>query len=589
MGVILSSGYSHFGAAGQWRDAGTRYDPLSNGRRNDLRDRLLVTVSPEFTEVLPNIPNPRSVNHLRAADCTYVMYGGPTPNFWRVLARYGLERVIAMDFGHFWDTIPGDGFASRWRPRPGVTEADLAAYRQGVEDLGFLFGLLLEYTDYFPVNEFWDENKVSLQSDGDWKLGWYGHYRAKPNAYRFLAKQVGTRIAARYPTDAVYMDVHTNLDLIAQDYEAGVPGAGMARESVLYNGEGILETQRHGGIVCSEGISRCLYAGLTDLDYGTWYARGTPSELPILPDYDLLKIHPLAHGTGMGYNPSAFFAEKAANALFGDAGGSLAPPEFYQYLAATIAHGHMAILGYNYFPPPARLLQYYCLLHGLQQEYLTDTVVDIRRHDGMRFVSTSEMLKHGGIEQGRIKITYSRGLQVYVNYHRQQPWELELDGRQWVLPPDGWIAEQPGRLLAFSALVGGRRLDYVSCPAYLYLNSNGEPQTFGGLTVKGAVFVKRSPEGLQVTPCGDLGSWRLVPTEGFPFWQDRAWPEPPADRGCGEITLDLAALLPGCEPAQATVTGRGREGQAAAVKSRRQGNLLILSPAADWLDCLVKP
>ena len=41
-------------------NGGTRYIPLTNGKRNDCFERFFVTVSPRYEEVLPMIPNPVS-------------------------------------------------------------------------------------------------------------------------------------------------------------------------------------------------------------------------------------------------------------------------------------------------------------------------------------------------------------------------------------------------------------------------------------------------------------------------------------------------------------------------------------------------
>lgn len=41
-------------------NGGSRYLPKTDGQRNDCFERLFLTVSPRFEEVLPNIPNPKS-------------------------------------------------------------------------------------------------------------------------------------------------------------------------------------------------------------------------------------------------------------------------------------------------------------------------------------------------------------------------------------------------------------------------------------------------------------------------------------------------------------------------------------------------
>ncbi len=521
-------------------DGGTLYLPLTDGMRNPVRDRLALTVSPVFEDVLPNVCNPPSARREEAAKYLYYMGDGPQPKFWAALKGLGLDHVMAMHFGGIWWQRGGEGFSMRHRPRPEMSEADLAEYREQVKANGFPFGLLVEYTDFFPCNEYWDPNLLSLTSVGAWGPAWYGHFSTKPNAYAELANRVGTLIRSKYPTDAVYLDVHTNVGLQAKDYEVGVPGAGKAAATVLHNGEGILEVGRQHGIVCSEGIYRWLYAGLTDMDYATWWvAPGEhAADKPLLPDFDLLKIHPYAHGTGMSYSPAGFFSPEEAAQVFSEAEAPRATPRFYQYVTATIAHGHQAILGYGFRPRPARMLHYYSLLQGLQTEYLTDSVVEVLRHDGTGYVTTSQMLREGGIEQGRIRIGYSRGLQVWVNYHETQSWTVEVDGRLFELPPYGWVAHKPGALLAFSALVGGERLDYVRCPEYVYVNAGGVAREFEGVKTDGALLLRRDGEQLRITRCGDLGRWQQVPGERYPYYSDAVIEAAPKSGGCTVAEVD---------------------------------------------------
>ena len=45
---------------GVTHNGGSRYVPKTDGRRNDCFERLFLTVSPRFEEVLPNVPNPKS-------------------------------------------------------------------------------------------------------------------------------------------------------------------------------------------------------------------------------------------------------------------------------------------------------------------------------------------------------------------------------------------------------------------------------------------------------------------------------------------------------------------------------------------------
>lgn len=524
---------------------GSVYTPLTDGKRRDLHDRIIVTVAPEFEQVLPNVPHPRAKNLDAAAERMYVMSSGPSPVMWQTMKRYGLEHVIAMHFAGVWWRGAGEGFSMRHRPRPEMTIEELATYREEVRALGYDFGVLLEYRDFFPLNEWWDPNLLSLEPGGSWATSWSGHYGSKPSAMPMLAERTAALIEQRYPLDAVYMDTHTNQALTARDYEADVPGAGSGPMQALFNGECILRVRdSHDAIVCSEGIYRWLYAGLSDMDYGTWPIRSVlPSERDILPDFDLLKIHPKNIGTGMGYNPAAFFGRdsEAMAPFYSDPAERLAPDAYYQYLAATIAHGHSPILGYSYFPPMHRMIHYYAMLQGPAQEWLTDTVARIERHDGERFLSTGETIRSDALGTGRIRITYERGMVVCVNYHHEQPWEVAVGGKTYLLPPMGWVAVKGDEIASFSALLDGRRVDYARCRDYTYLSSPEGESSYGGITVDGAVYLLRDGEALRVIPCGQLGKWQSGIGR---FGYDREIVEIPADRGTPVLRVDLREVAP---------------------------------------------
>jgi hypothetical protein len=541
---------------------GTTYEMLTDGRRNPLRERVLVTVSPDFSDTLPNARNPVSPNRDRLAPCMFFMADQLNPTLYRTLKRYGVDRVIATDFAAILVANNyGEGFAGRWRPHPTLTLEQVQEYRRGVQSLGYLFGTYMDFTDFFPGNESWDEAKVTLSSDGDFVDGWWGNYLIKPALMPALVRSVGQKAKEAYPSDCVYLDVHTNRGPQALDFEAGAPGAGIAREQVIANGDCIVEARQAYGSTISEGLNRWMYAGLTDMDYATLITTGIAAEQPPLVDFDLLKIHPFQHGTMMGHHPDRFLSGADQAPLYQDVGRGLGPDGFYKYVSASLAYGHMLILGYWYVPPPARFVHYYALLQGVQSEYLTDTASDIRYHNGTALLSTSQALIEGTQALGRVQVRYSRGLTVSVNCNATQPWVVESGGRTYELPPYGWLIEKPNTILAYSALVQGKRVDFVRCPDYLYLNSGDARVSEGPLEAAGAVWLKREGSSWRLLPCGDLGRWERFPAPGLParFSDYRPTGVPP-DRGCSYIAVDVLALVG--KPAGAIrITARNEAGE----------------------------
>jgi hypothetical protein len=405
----------------------------------------------------------------------------------------------------------------------------------------------------------------------------------------WLVRQVGQRVKEHYAADCVYLDVHTNRGLQAIDFEAGVAGAGMARPQVMGNGDCILEARKWYGSTISEGIYRWLYAGVCDMDYASYFTPTPTSEIPPLVDFDLLKIHPLQHGTMMGYGPSAFFGTAKVGEIYRDPGHGAAVLDFYRYVSASLAYGHMLILGYGYAPPLARFIHYYAVMQGVQREYLTDTANEIRYHNGTDFLTTSRALAEDSQKLGRVRVRYSRGLTVHVNYNAEKPWIVQNDGRTFELPPFGWLILKPGEILAYSALAGGKRVDFVRCPEYIYLNPGDGHASETPIEADGAVWLKRDAAAWRLIPCGNLGTWKVTPIPGLThFCTDQELTGTPADCGCKSIVLDTQALL-GKPAGELSITARDEAGQsvAATTKPTDAGRLEVI-PDAVAVDYLLR-
>ncbi|MBI3923106.1 MAG: hypothetical protein HY318_16925 [Armatimonadetes bacterium] len=581
---------------GLW--GGSLYSPLTNGRRNDLRERVLVTISTEFADTLPNAQNLPSPNREKLAPYMYLMESAFLENFLRTTKRYGVDYIIADSFViPFVSALCVENAFARWRLHPDLPLRRFLKYRKLVkEDLGYLFGSYLCFNDLYFTSEYWDENRIALGADGNWSSYWPGAYTMKDVAMPWLARDVGRKMHKLYPTNNCYMDVTTIHGPYALDYEAGVEGAGIARVQWRALADSIVESRQWAGTIASEGFYRWMYAGLTDMDYATLPTRHVThpaADFPLLVDFDLLKIHPFEHGTMMSYGPSCFLGEKELKELKEDDGCGEAPQAFYRYVSASLAYGHMLMAGYGYIPKLARFLQLYCLMQGVQKEYLTDAVEQIRYHNGKEYLPSSLALRDDSYTVGRVCVRYRRGLRVQVNYNKEQNWLVTVGEAIYDLPPFGWIIDKPGSILAFSALVHGQRVDYVSCPEYVYLNSGGAKAALHGLEVEGAVWLKHEGESWHLIPCGDLGPWEIVydpphlPKQPLRYW-DMQLTEIPDSRGCNRVVIDTAKLL-GKRASDTKVIARADDGKERAAKTKVLDEArLEVFPAGDVVDYRLK-
>ena len=538
-------------------NGGIRYQPRTDGTRNPVFERLFITVSLLFEETLPTIPNPVGLHAKDAVDRLWQESWGPD-DYQKQMARsqrlhtYGIEKLIQCNHEIAWRD-GGESFTLRTRaaPRKGGDGA-LQRYVIHQEDLGWLEGLYSNYTDYAPVNEFWNPDGVQRQSDGNWRSAWPRCWAEKPlKAVEFDAL-LAPQIKQKFHPSSAYTDVQTAVAPWSyNDYDARVPGAGTFAQTFYAYGELLRNDSRvYGGPIFSEGTYHWLYAGLADGNYALAYDGHPLAKEPLMPVFDLYQVHPKECDIGMGWT-----------ANFCNAIPEWQKPEnldlaIDRFLLHTLAYGHIGWLVEEEHGIDRTCRSYY-MLQQVQARYGLKTPTSIAYWDGTQLVSVSEALVR---ELPRVRrqmfIEYPGGLQLWLNDHPTESWPLSLaldrfgigrkEGRQFeshnlVLPPAGWAALTPTHeLYSFSALQGTNRVDYLRSPDYTFLDGRGhwfdtlDAASEGALAIKpfqknqlklthisgAAPFLVRRPYNVQ-GPCAACDAFDA---EGKPLpapeWQD---------------------------------------------------------------------
>ena len=491
---------------------GARYRPTTAGIRNPMHERIFVNVSSDFQEVLPNIPNPDCDTGDIARDCLCNNLGNAGYPFPYALLRkykaYGIDRYIANHHENLWRQ-GGESFTLRDRPAPGIGTAALTDYGAFVRGLGYRFGLYSNYADLAPLNANWDENAVCLNPDGTWRLAWPRTYALKPLRAVELEARYASRIHKRYGTTASCIDVHTALTPWERtDFDAATPGAGMFRTQFdAYATLLLNESKAHEGPAFSEGNYHWFYAGISDGNYATILPFGTGHETPPLVDFDLLKMHTKMADLGMG-SPFCFYGYEGE----WNTGASRLAGSLDRFIVATIAYGHLGYLGESWGFDG--LLKCYYLLQALQQRYVLVPVATIRYFDGSSLLETSEAIAEGALERGQIRTIYQNGLTTWCNLSSNDTWTVEVEGQSYLLPPASFVAYRPDDILAYSAIVNGRRHELVSSPDYLYLDARDGAVVTNVIGAEGAVALK---------PAGPRTWWIIPAVEARNITVALAW------------------------------------------------------------------
>jgi hypothetical protein len=483
---------------------GVRYLPLTDGTRNDCFERFFITVTPRFEETLPTIPNPVSPwKHLTGTGVWRAHGAGDRERdkrHWKNVHRHGMRYIIVTDHETGWRD-GGESFTFRTRAAPGKGgdegQYDYAQFMQ--DELGFVYGPYNNFTDFAPVNEFWDVNLVSRGSDKQLQHAWARCYAPKPARAVEYCELLAPQIEEKFHFSTAYCDVHSCVTPWSRtDYDARVPGAGTFAATFYAYGEiMLLQRQAWDGPVYSEGGKHWLYCGLTDGNYAQDQAYNLPVN-PWLVDFDLLKLHDLCCNFGMG-NLGMFYGRHR------DLGKTRQQIDASvdRFLAATVAFGHPGFLVFEGGFQNA--LRSYYMIQQLAARYTQAPVESIRYVDASgRQWDTSSAVARDVVARSQVVCRYDDGTVTVANGHPSESLQTRVNGRDIVLPPTGYAGwTSDGRINIFSGLVDGHRSDYAETPEYIYIDGRRDE----------ARFERAAGSGLAV--CRKINNgWELIPYEG---------------------------------------------------------------------------
>jgi hypothetical protein len=481
-------------------NGGVRYTPKTDGRRNDLYERFFVTFSPIFEETLPTIPNPPAKRGREAATRLWQESWGPA-NYEREherskkLRAYGIEMLTQCNHEITWRD-GGESFTFREAAAPGKGGDDaLKKYVAAQRSLGWRSGLYTNYTDFAPVNAYWDTSRVMRRPDGNLITAWARCYSPKALFAVEMDRKLAPLIQSKFGTNAAYTDVHTSVSPWDRtDFDARVPGAGTFAATFYAYGELLLHDQDvYDGCCWSEGNHQWLYSGLCTGNYGLTYSNLRLWEYPYLPHFDLLKMHPLSVDIGVPWT-SQFFKGKE---------GWQKPENIVksidQFLAATIAYGHIGWLVEETHGIRQTCRSYY-MLKPLQSRYAMLKPLEIRYGTDHGLISSSQAFLSGDWRKSKIFIRYPGDLRIWVNGNAEESWQIEHQGTAHELPPFGWLAIGADGFYECSESLDGKRYDRASSPECIFVDGRGTWRSFDGVATSGSVAVQRAKEckGLSI-------------------------------------------------------------------------------------------
>ena len=494
-------------------NGGVRYIPKTDGRRNDLYERFFVTFSPIFEETLPTIANPPAKRGREAATRLWQESWGPASydrehERSKKLRAYGIEMLTQCNHEITWRDS-GESFTFREVAAPGKGgDEALKKYVAAQRSFGWRSGLYTNYTDFAPVNAYWDIDRVMRRPNGNLVTAWPRCYSPKALFAVEMDRKLAPLIQSKFGTNAAYTDVHTSVSPWDRtDFDARVPGAGTFAATFYAYGELLLHDQYvYDGHCWSEGNHQWLYSGLCVGNYGLAYSSLRLWEYPYLPHFDLLKMHPLSVDIGVPWT-SQFFAGKE---------GWQKPENIVasidQFLAATIAYGHIGWLVEETYGIRQTCRSYY-MLQPLQSRYAMLKPQEIRYGTDHGLVSSSQAFTSGDWRKSNIFVHYPDDLRIWINGNPEESWGIERQGAMHNLPPFGWLAIGTDGFYECSESIDGKRYDRASSPECIFVDGRGSWRSFDGIATSGSVAVRRAKERKGLSIITVEGVDRLVIAE----------------------------------------------------------------------------
>jgi hypothetical protein len=171
-----------------------------------------------------------------------------------------------------------------------------------------------------------------------------------------------------------------------------------------------------------------------------------------------------------------------------------------RYFARTIAYGTPGgYLGGWRQPFDLYSIRSYFMIQQLQSYYGKALIKNIQYANNKgKLLDVSAAIATDAHKRSQLKLEYDNGLEIWVNGSKEDNWKTPHAD----LPPSGYYANLPnGKLEVFSAIKNGKKGDYVTSPAYDFIDGRGTwLETPFGATDKQLIILKNKDGSREIIP-----------------------------------------------------------------------------------------
>jgi hypothetical protein len=447
------------------------YSPLTNGIRRNVDETIYLTASRTLADVLPTVPNPQSPN--KALMANYLIFDNyQVTNAYFTNVNVAVESLTNICVSNLWvivhdwqNKLFDNGYPDVLPPSDDLGGSnDLWKVSQTAANNGYLFALHENYRDFYSnaladpnPSYHWEPTNCALGSDGSIFATWTNivtnivggittidtniAHEIKPTKAAYYASHFAPLIHADFATTAAFLDVASSMNPSEEvDYDSTVSDAGAFHGPLSINRDLFsLLRNSHQGPISGEGFQHLLYLGYIDdveaqIDAGD-FETVAGQWLPLLVDFDLLKLHSLTTPHGVGYYERFFVDSSGHINIY----ARYSTNQVLEYMATELAYGHA-----GYIPAPDRVDNYTNVarlestyVFPAQQLYAGATPVSIVYHDPtnadeltisdyIRRYPTTYADPNSVHFLGQVKITYDNGVVVCVNRHPTKSWTVTV-------------------------------------------------------------------------------------------------------------------------------------------------------------------
>lgn len=479
-------------AATRYEGNDALYEPKTDGRRNPLRERLVVTASDRVISVLPNAVWPRSRYYDRVGG-RLVLDVTETLPFAEI--EGGLDRLVATGLSdcvlivHVWQRLGYDNGLPVVLPANAFLggSAALIAIGRKAKAVGCEFSLHQNYIDQYQNSGAFDAATLAKDGGGRASKAWLNavvgqqSYTLRPDMLAAMAQRYAPAIKDALGTTSAFVDVNSSFAPWERtDMDATHPSGG--RFSAFLSGSKAMFATLQSvekGPVFGEGNNHFYWTGALDgvaAQMSAGYAGDDVRVAPLWVDPDLLKIHPIQHNFGMGfYNRYAPATASSRDPLTDERSRDV-------YRTQQIAFAHLPYRSGMLWGDARLFVQEAGLSVPVARAYRSATAKEIRYPIDGRWVPIETALAKGPARA--VRVHYDNNLVVTANTGASAVTDLQgrtLDNASWSASGaglDGWS----------TSFAGGRR-DFMRDAGAIYADPRTVPGNWDDRTHEAATPV----------------------------------------------------------------------------------------------------